>query len=180
MSNIPLETSESSAQRTETARQMAEQVRAIVETLPGFVFITKQESRRLAVAASVPDRFLEAAAGAMDQSPALASSAKMSATDLRSSIIEAQAYLGLADELERLARGVRDTAKVGKGAVGTEALRVYSVARHLNRARDSESSVSSLDQMQRTLNRGRLRSRPIVRQPDTPASAVVPQTGDAQ
>lgn len=149
----------------ETARQIAQQVRATVETLPGLVFITPDERIRLAVSATVPDRFLEACAAAMDESTALSAVGKISAAQLRTIVATAQANLALADELERLARGVRDTVKVARAEAGTEALRVYSVARRLNRPRDAQSSVSTLVQMQRTLNRGRGRLRAVEPEP---------------
>lgn len=167
----------STPNRVDAARQIAQQVRGIVETLPGLVFITPEERTRLAVSATVPDRFLETTASAMDQNTALAAVAKMSAADLRMAVIVAQANLALADELERLARGVRDTVRVSRAAVGTEALRVYSVARRLDRPRDSATSVATLAQMQRTLNRGRLRTRGL---PLDPEPAPVTAAGGAQ
>ena len=164
--------------RADAARQIAQQVRATVETLPGLVFITPEERVRLSVSANVPDRFLEVTASAMDQNAALAAAAKMSAADLRAAVALAQANLALADELERLARGVRDTVTVGRAAVGTEALRVYSVARRLDRPRDTESSVTTLLQMQKTLNRGRLRTRGVT--PEEPEPVPPVATGGAQ
>lgn len=143
----------------EIARRMAQQVRALIETLPGLVFITPEENRRLTASAAIPDRFLEATAAAMDESPALASSGKMTAAALRDAIQMTQAYVALADELDRLARGVRGGMKVHRAAAGTEALRVYNVARRLNRPRDSQSLVSTLNQMERALGRLRVRAR---------------------
>ena len=139
----------------EAARQIAQQVRAVVGTLPGLVFITPEERTRLSASAAVPDRFLETCAAAMDENATLSTAGKMSAADLRGVLAGSQATLALADELERLARGARDTVMVSRATAGTEALRVYSVARSLTRPRDAESSVTRLVQMQRTLNRGR-------------------------
>lgn len=159
------------------ARLIAQQVRSAVETLPGLVFITDDERSRLSASAGVPDPFLETCAAAMDETTVLSAVGKMSAAELRVVIVVSQANLALADELERLARGVRDTVTTARAAAGTEALRVYSVAQKLDRPRDTQSSVTRLVQMQRTLNRGRGRRGLVVPdgQPASPAS-----TGGAQ
>lgn len=156
----------------EVPRRIAQQVRAAVETLPGFTFITAEERSRLSSSAAVPDRFLEVCAASMEEHVALAAASKISAAELRSVLAVAQANLALADEIERLARGVRDTVLVARAVAGTEGLRVYSVARRLNRPRDTQSSVSTLVQMQRTLNRGRLKSRMLALPEPEPATVA--------
>jgi hypothetical protein len=141
--------------RAEAVQKVAQQVRALVENLPGLVFITPEERARLRPSATVTDRFMALGAAAMDEARVLAQAGKVSAADIREAILLSAAYRALADDMERLVRGVRDSDIVVRSAAGTESLRVYSVARRLKRPRDSESPVSTLAQMLRTPKQGR-------------------------
>ncbi|HYR29320.1 MAG TPA: hypothetical protein VEU30_12695, partial [Thermoanaerobaculia bacterium] len=75
----------------EAARQIAQQARAVVEGLPNLIFITTEERTRLSVSATVPDRFLETCAAAMDENAALAAASKISAPQLRAVLATSQA-----------------------------------------------------------------------------------------
>jgi hypothetical protein len=141
--------------RVDAAQKIAQQVRAIVETLPGLVFLTPEERARLRASATVTDRFMELGASAMDEARVLAEAGKLSAADIREVILLSATYRAMADDMERLERGVRDTDIVARSKAGTETLRVYSVARRLKRSRDTESPVSTLAQMLRTPKHGR-------------------------
>jgi magnesium-transporting ATPase (P-type) len=90
-------------------------------------------------------------------------------------IAYSQAGLGLADELERLTRGVRDTIRRGRYEVATEALRVLGIAQKMNRPGDREALVSTFAQMQRALGRGR-RRKPAE---PTPPAGPLPLGGAA-
>jgi magnesium-transporting ATPase (P-type) len=154
MTTIP-DVPTSPSTRTETARQALPQIRAIVEGLEGLTFLTPGERLRLSASANVRDRFLETVAIAMEGSGLLGSNTKLTPAHFREMIEYSQACVALADELERLTRGIRDTVKVRRAEVATEALRVFGVARKINRPGDREELVSTVDQMQRALGRGR-------------------------
>lgn len=152
--------------RAEKAREIARQVSTLVEALDGFTVLTAEENIRLAMSASVPDPFLEMTAHAMEQQQKLASAGNTTPAVLRDTIVVSEAYNALADELEMLTRGVRDTTRLLRSEAGTEALRVYAVAQKLTRARDSEKQVRWLDKMRQALNRGRKIPKPV--EPDLP------------
>lgn len=145
--------------RTEAARQALPKIREIIERLEGLTFMTPAE--RLRVNVNVRDRFLEAVAVALEVFPLLAASTKLTPADLREMIAYSQAGLALADELERLTRGVRDTVKASRAEVATEALRVLGVARQMNRPGDRTELVSSVDHMQRALGSGRKKATAV-------------------
>ena len=157
--------------RAEAVRQMIPQVRAIIESLDGFVHLSAGERLRVSAASNVPDRFLEAVAGGVDTSDMLAANTRLTPADFREIVAFSQAALALADEMERLTRGVRDTVKALRSEVATEALRVFGVAQKINRPGDREELIPSLELMSRALGRGRKKS---TRTPETPAPAPSP------
>jgi hypothetical protein len=156
--------------RAEAARQMIPQIRAIVESLDSFVHLSPGERLRLNTAANVPNRFLEAVAGNIETSDRLAANARLAPATVRETVVYSQAMLSLADEMDKLTRGVRDTVKAVRAGVATEALRVFGVAQKMNRRGDREELIPSLEQMSRALNRGR--KKPGAKAPEPPAAAT--------
>lgn len=158
--------------RAEAARQMIPQIRAIIESLDGFVHLSSGERLRVGTASNVPDRFLEAVAGAIETSDVLAANTRLTPAIFREMIAYSQSGLGLADELERLTRGVRDTIKSLRAEVATEALRVFAVAQKINRPGDREELVPSVEQMSRALARGRKKTTKTPEPPVTTAPVL--------
>lgn len=156
--------------RTEAARQALPQIRTIIEGLEGLTFLSPGERLRVNTSANINDRFLEVVAAAIEGSALLEVNAKVTPAELREIIGYRQAGFALADELERLTRGIRDTVKVHSAKVATEALRVFGVAQKINRPGDREELVPTLDQMQRALGRGRRKAVPKA-DPAQPAAA---------
>src|SRR5689334_20244428 len=95
--------------RTEAVRQVLPKLRELIEGLEGLTFLTRVERLRVNTTASVRDRFLAAVAAALEAFPLLASIARVTPAQLREVIAYSHAARTLADELERLLRGVRDT-----------------------------------------------------------------------
>jgi magnesium-transporting ATPase (P-type) len=152
--------------RAEMARQMVAQVRTLIESLEGFVFMTSSERLRVNTSSNVSDRFLIAVAVALEASEPLTISTRLTPAELREIVAYSQAVVGLADELERLTRGVRDTIKLRRAEVATEALRVLSIAKKMNRPGDRQELVSSVEHMQRALGRGRKKAAPKPAEPN--------------
>jgi len=172
VSNVPT----SPSARTDAARQALTQVRTAVESLDGFTFLSAGERLRVGTASNVRDRFLESVAGAMEASDTLAASTKLTPAQLREMIAYSQACFALADDLERLTRGVRDTVRMRRAEVATEALRLFGVAQKMNRPGDREELVSTVDHMQRALGRGRRKAAKTTdAQPDGNSSTSPPQ-----
>ena len=171
MTTIPDVPTTPSSTRTEAARQALPQIRAIVEGLDGFTFLSSAERLRVSPSANVQDRFLDAVAVAIEGSELLAANTRLTPADFREMIGYSQAALALADELERLTRGIRDTVRSRRAEVATEALRLLGIARKINRPNDRQELVSSVDQMQRALARGRRKLTP-----KTPDEQAQPST----
>lgn len=173
MTAIPLE----SPNAHEVAvKAYIEQLRAMQESIAGYGFVSSKHRRSINAAATVPDRFLEAVAVACDAVAHLASGSLVTGAELRDTVAFARAYTSLADELERLARGMRDTVAVRRSDAGSRALRAYSVAKSYNRPSDLEPLIPHLREMQRALGRGRPSSRTA--SPVPPVPTPVPTTPD--
>lgn len=145
------------------AQQMTQVAHEVVSRLDGFVYLSPGERLRVNTSANIPDKFLETIARAMDRFTALAASTSLTSAEIRDLVAWSQAWLSVADEFIRLARGIKETVKRRRAIGGTESLRVYSVAKHLNRPGDREELVPWVDQLQQALGRGR-------RKPDKPAA----------
>jgi hypothetical protein len=159
MANIPqVPNQDAAATRAEHIRSVVEQVRALVEGIPGFTFLTRAQTRRLTTAAAVSDEFMEVGANAMESRPALAATARTRPETLRVAVDESQAIVMLVAELQRLTRGCRHTDMLLRGTAGTEALRVYQVAQKMSRPGDVEDNASWVEQMKVAWNRRRKKS----------------------
>lgn len=160
-----------------TAQAMMMQLRETVQGIAGYAFVGRGQRRKLNTAASLPDRFLQSVAVACDASSHLAGSSQITGSELRDTIAFARAYTSVADELEVIARGLRDTIAARRGDVGQRALRAYSMAKSINRPSDREVLIPHVNEMKRALGRGR-RSKNTV--PGAPPVAPAPPTAPAK
>lgn len=161
MTNIPEIPNETPmSKRAEQARAVALQVRALVEGIEGFTFLSNAEIRRLTPSASVPDEFMEIGARAMESRPALALAAQARPITLRYAVVDTDALLGLSAELDRLSRGCKHTVKRFRAEAGTESLRVYAISQKVVRHRDMQDHATWVEQMKAALNRTRKKLDP--------------------
>ena len=130
------------------------------ELLPGFTFLPTAQRRRITTAGSVPDDFLEAVAVAVESTPNVAGPIPITPIELRDAIRSSRAFLSLADQLELMARGVRETVAEARAEVGKRALATYGVARSVNRHLDLTLAVPHFANMRRALGRTGRKKRP--------------------
>ena len=123
------------------------------ELLPGFTFLPTAQRRRITTAGSVPDDFLEAVAVAVESTPNVAGPIPITPIELRDAIRSSRAFLSLADQLELMARGVRETVAESRAEVGKRALATYGVARSVNRHLDLTVAIPHFANMRRALGR---------------------------
>jgi len=161
-------TTPTTAVHEETANAMLVQLRELAQSVPGFAYTPRERRRRINAAASLRDDFLHAVAVACDASPQLATASQISGNELRHGISFAQAYRSVADELQLLAKGLRDTVAERRNDIGQRALRAYNIAKRMNRPEDREVLVPHLATMARMLNRGRKAATPADPQPAAP------------
>lgn len=139
--------------RAEHIRRVTAQVRALIESIPDFTFLTLPQIRRLGTAAAVSDEFIEVGARAMESRPALDAAAELRPEALRLTIEDSHAMVVLIAEMERLTRGCRHTDTLSRGTAGNEVLRVYQVAQKLVRSGDLEDHSTWVQQLKAAWNR---------------------------
>ncbi len=138
------------------------------ELLPGFTFLPTAQRRRITTAGSVPDDFLEAVAVAVESTPNVAGPIPITPIELRDAILSSRAFLTLADQLELMARGVRETVVERRAEVGKRALATYGVARTVNRHLDLSVAVPQFNNMRRALGRTGRKKRVVEPTPTPP------------
>ena len=158
---------------TEAAQTLIETVRGIRATVPNFVIpATKADRWRMNRAASVPADFIETAAVAVKNNPALVRGGADADPDtVRDLLSFAEAYDPVADELEALAKFLRHSTKAARARAASEALLTYEVAKRLAKQRATADLAPVRDAMKRTL--GAKRPKPQ-QTPDTPPSTPEP------
>lgn len=146
------------------------QVRQLTNSISGFGFVTKARRRQITTSASVPDAFLKSTAVACDAQPELGVAAQVTSNELRQAIEFTRAFNSVADELELLAKGLRDTVAEQRFDVARRALRVYALAKTFNGPTERVMLVPHLNNMKRDL--GRTRTKLI--EPDPILAPPVP------
>jgi hypothetical protein len=159
----------------EEARRILESLRALQGGIKGFAVPAtpldpqiRPRGHRL-----LPDRFFERLATALDSSPQFAVMTTLKPAEIRDMLRYGEAYLPLADELERFARGIRYGVAIRRSTVGRAASAAYRVATSMNLLVDVDLPVPQVESMKRAIVDSRRKPEPA--QP-APAPAAVTDT----
>jgi hypothetical protein len=158
----------------ENATAMLVQLRVLVQAVPGFGYLSKAQRRSITPAATVPDVFLLSTGVACDASPTLATSSGLTGVETREVVVFTRAYLSVADELELLAKGLRDTVAQVRAPVGQRSLRAYFNAQRINNPSERALLIPHLANMKRDLGRTHPKPQPDVPVVVTPVPPPVP------
>jgi len=166
---------------TQTAQARVEEIRAMRQKIPNFVFPTvKGASQRLANASSVPPQFIELTAVAVKNSPALVRGGSPDPDALRDLMAFADAYGPVADELDALARFIRHSVISAKNKAGSDALTTYVLTRRLAKRPETADLAPHAEAMSRALGRGgRKKKAQPTPTPGTPGTTPPPVTTPA-
>jgi hypothetical protein len=129
---------------TETLLQ---ELQRFVDSVAGLEILTPQQRRRINTAATLPDAFLEAVACAIEAIPHFAEMTGLTTAEIEEIIAFSSAHLTVADELERVARVMRDTIAARRASVGQRALLFYALAKRS----DDEEAIAHTERMRRRL-----------------------------
>jgi hypothetical protein len=149
----------------EAAHRLLENLRVMQGSIGGFVIPPSPLDRqaRLRGHRQYPDPFFVSLAVGIESSPTL--TAAMQATtigltpgEIRDMLRYGEAYLPLANELERFARGIRHTVGLRRAKVGRLAASVYAIAKGLNLLVDVSPPVPEVDSMRRAFTARRRRT----------------------
>jgi hypothetical protein len=137
---------------TQDAQARVDELRAMRQAIPNFVFPTlKGGTRLLNSAASVPPEFVELTAMAVRNNVALVRGGGAEPAVVRDLMTYADAYGPVADELEALAHFIRHSIAAAKNKAGTEALTTYALAQRLAKQPETADLAPYVADMSRAL-----------------------------
>jgi len=149
----------------ESAKTLAEKVRALIAEIPRLTPLGPKHAQRLSSAASVSEEFLESARALMQKSALLEGASGTNAATMRDASAYALAFEAVLPEAEALRRMLAHSIRAAKAAAGESALDVYAIAQRLAKRKDGAELVPHVKDMQRKLKRGR-RKATLVPAPD--------------
>ena len=151
-----MSTNESLMTHGEVAQRLLEALRAMQGNISGFTIPPTPLDRQARVRGhrSYPESFFIAFAVALESSPQLAAALQaagvsLTPAEIRDMLRYCDAYLPIADELERFARAIRHSVGLRRAKVGRVAASAYKVAQGLNLLADVPQPVRELDSMRR-------------------------------
>lgn len=158
---------------TDSAQARVAELRAMRQQIPNLAIpASKGERRRLIRAASVPQDFIELAAVAVKNSPALVRGGGADPALTRDLTSFAEAYGPVADELEALAHFVRHSVTVARNKAGSDALTTYALARRLSLRPETADLAPHVSDMQRALGSRTRKAKPQTPAPSPPSNAT--------
>lgn len=139
---------------TEAALARIEEIHAMRKQIPDLDIPVPQKTRKaLGPAGTVPPEFIEAATNSRSVTPELLHGAAVAPEKLRDLMSFATAYEPVADQLESLARFIRQKAAEAKNVAGSEALVTYSLAQRLATRPATTHLSTEVDTMRAALGR---------------------------
>lgn len=154
MTTIPI----TESPHTIAARELIERVRAAVDPTGTMKLRQRSESvRKLTVASTTPDDFIEAAAVALEASARLAAASEVGTAELRDAVAYSRAFALVLEELNLARRMLQQEITARRGAAGKKALDVYRLAKGLNATGEDAVLVPHVQAMKRLLGRSGLR-----------------------
>lgn len=175
MSIVPLPTviPTAPAEFSQQSLTLMVQVRELGRTVGGFRFAPEGRRVEIGAFASVPEEFLHLSAALLDVNPDLATTCKLTGTEVRECLNFKRDFGIAAAEIHLVAKGLEDTIAERVANVGERALQLYYYAKRANLKDSTESLVPHLDAMKRALGKGRPRKL-------KKGAAVPPAKGDSK
>lgn len=162
----------------DAANQCLTHVRGIAPLIPGFEYPPPEGMRNLFLGGSaVTLEFVEDLAVAMEASPLLTAAAGGPGViaELRSELAYQLAMQAIAKELDLHARGVRFTLGKRRRKLNQAAMRIYNIAKGMNRPNEQAVFIPHMPGIQQSRRRGKSSpdpktEEPVILSPDgTPA-----------
>ena len=152
-----MSTVETPQTHAETALRLVETLRSLQNGISGFVIPPAPLDRQMRPREHrlLPDRFFESMAVALDSSAQFAASTKLTSAEIRDMLRYGEAYLPVAAELERFARGIRYGVASRRANVGRLASAAYRIAQGLNLIFDVDLPVPEVESMKRAIKERR-------------------------
>jgi len=154
----------------EVARALSEKLQAALQSsIPGFTVLPEPLNRRDRPRGhrNLPDRFFEALAVAIEKSPEFAGAVRVTSAQIREMLQFCAAFLALANDLERFARGIRYLVGTRRANVGRLASSAYRIAKAMNVLVNLGPPVPQVTEMQEAIKERRRKSTDEKSPPET-------------
>lgn len=122
-------------------------LRRFADSVAGREILSPQQRRRINTAATLPDEFLHVVARALEAIPQYGEMARLSTEEIQDAVAFSNEHEAVAEELEQLARQIRDRVVTRRADVGQRALLVYALAKRS----DDENVIVHTERMRRHL-----------------------------
>ncbi len=152
---IPIKRAAADTTISPAVSDLIARIRAIQNEIPGFEQLARGKVRGLTANAHLPEGFLHSASNAVDSSPELQAAVGSSPAAIRDAITFGAEYGMVAEELEGLARGIRNTIAVRRSEAGRSALQALAIARRMARNPQHSVLIPHVTDMQKAHNLGR-------------------------
>jgi hypothetical protein len=157
MTTIP----ETPVNHQQDAIDLTIKVRQLIQSIDGFTFAGPGRRTQIRTSGSLPDKFLSSTAASCDALPEFSAAAQLTGNEVRQALAFQVAYAPLADELELLAKGIRDTLAEHRSRIGYRALRAYAIAKTFSRPEDRATFLPHLRNMKRDFGRSRVKATDV-------------------
>lgn len=155
---------------------MVEQLRVMRAQIPDFSHLTLASPPITRTAATVDDRFAEAAFNAVGASPDMQTALRTTPEALLTERQDAARWSAVEDELRSMLQGVATANLNRRYHIGITSLQAYSISRQLVRQPEHAHLLPHVQEMRRHNRFGR-RRRPADPQTPTPEPTPQPKTG---
>ncbi|HEV7240912.1 MAG TPA: hypothetical protein VGQ36_16860 [Thermoanaerobaculia bacterium] len=164
-----MSTTEVPVSHVEAALRLLENLRTMQSSIDGFIIPPSPLDRQSRPRGHMllPNDFFVSLAVALESSPQFAASLQaamisLTPAEIRDMLRYGEAYLPVADELERFARGIRHTVRIRRAKIGRVAASAYRVAKGLNLLVDVSLPVPEVESMKRAFGtRRRKAAEPV-------------------
>jgi hypothetical protein len=145
-----------SSAHAEAAKAFIDKVRSLREEIPHFTTEGLGDGRS-DTGGIVPEKFMESASAAVQNSIRLEQAGGADAATLRDAYAYAIAYDQVVEEILALAKFVAHTVRLQRNAAGYCALDVYNLAKRLSTRKDGGELIPFVEDMGSKLKKGRAR-----------------------
>ena len=138
-----------------TPEAVAEQLRALIPSMPGYVHLPKATAQSLRAAAAVDPQFIDSAFAAIDASDVVRAGVGATSEDLRADADAAGRWTAVREVLREMLNGIDAAVLTRKYRVGHAALQAYSLARSVARREDQSHLLTHIATMKSRIRTGR-------------------------
>lgn len=169
MTNIP----EAPSPHEDNAQAILVDLQRLMQGVRGLTLLTTEGRRRAVISGHVDEDFLRSIALLIEAHPDIATTAKITAAEIRDHLGFSGSIQGVGEQLMLDGRKMVDTVIAERASVGERAIAALKIARSVTTPAARAAVVPHLEAIDRDFARGR-RRRPPVKKPEDAATVKKP------